>query len=98
MDGRAIKLATAILLTEGEISLTDIEALPFVEDRELAREIAESLRRRFDTNTAQRRISGASGAAGLEDVIVLRSPQTKSEFEAMLRRVSRPRTPVAASS
>lgn len=74
MDTRIpIKLATALLLNEGQISISDIEALPLVEDEQMAYDIARYLADRFDTYASQREISGAAGFSW-EEVLVLRSP------------------------
>ncbi len=68
-----IKLATALLLNEGQISISDIEALPLVENEQMAYHIARHLADRFDTYTSQRETGGATGFSW-EEVLVLRSP------------------------
>jgi hypothetical protein len=73
VDERALRLATAILLSSGQISINDIEALPFVPNREVAWSIARELQRRFDTEVAARHLDELTGAISWEDVIVLRT-------------------------
>src|SRR6266480_4225874 len=73
MERVPVTLAAALLLKEGEISISDIEAIPFVEGERAALAIAARLTHRFDTYTKRRRVSAASGPGAWEDVIVLRA-------------------------
>lgn len=59
----ALKLAEALLLYKGELSIRDIEAIPFLEDPKDAELIAMYLRTKFKTRistlkTQQQEISG----------------------------------------
>jgi hypothetical protein len=76
MNDMALTLAAALLVKDGEISIGDIEALPFVESDQEARDIAGRLTRRFDTYIAQRRMRGVAGPSSREEVIILRRPQS----------------------
>ena len=49
------RLATALLMTKGEISLNQIRALPLVKDDEVALAIAEVLTHRFHVEHYERR-------------------------------------------
>lgn len=69
----AYTLAAALLIHNGEIALSDIAALPFVEDEETVATIVARLRKNFDTYAAQRRIDGDANSA-VEDIIALRTP------------------------
>ncbi len=80
----ATKLAAALLLKRGEISLSDIEALPLVDDEQEARRVASQLSEIFDTYRRQSQISGTDGTPD-EEVIVLRSTVRPTRA----RRVSR---------
>ena len=48
LEELSFKLAAALLMRDGQLSVNDIEALPFVEDEALATAIALSLINRFD--------------------------------------------------
>ena len=66
------KLAALLLMHEGEIALSEIEALPFVDSREKALSIAASLASFFDVEMYQRKeVEG--GANSWEYVIRLRA-------------------------
>lgn len=71
-----LSLAAALLMEEGELTLTDIEALPFVEDEETAFSILTRLLSMFEAEPTQRRVPGAFGA--WETVIELK--QKKAPF------------------
>jgi hypothetical protein len=60
-------------MQDGEITLSDIEALPFVENSESALLIAAWLAQSFDVETYQRR-KPTSGSGSWEDVIRLKVP------------------------
>jgi len=66
------RIAAALLLKHGELSLSDIEALPFVEDEEMALAIVGRLRSLLNAEPRQRRIPGTNGA--WEMVIELKKP------------------------
>ena len=51
-----LRLATALLLQRGEISLGEIRALPLVEDEDFALAIAEVLKQQFDVERYERRV------------------------------------------
>ena len=68
----ATKLAAALLLKRGEITLAEIEALPLVDDERAAMRVASHLREMFDTCSRQREMFGADNG-GYEEVISLRS-------------------------
>lgn len=85
-----LKMAVALLLYEGTLSLQEIRALPFVESEELARAIALSLFNRFNVEFDR-------------DVLKLKSemliprkskPQeqefTKEDFVSALKKVAHP--------
>lgn len=51
----SVRLAGALLLHQGELSLWEIRALPFVESDEIAAALANTLSRAFDVERYQRR-------------------------------------------
>ncbi len=55
-----IKLASALLLQNKELSLDDIRAIPFLENAQDAGFIVEALSKIFDTEIYQRRIPSSS--------------------------------------
>ena len=65
-----LRLAAAVLLHHGEISLAEIEALPFVDTREVAEMLAIELARALGAERIQRRATGA-GMSRWEDVMCL---------------------------
>ena len=69
------RLAAALLLRHGELSLSDIEALPSVEDEEMALAIVGRLQSLFNVESHQRRIPGTNGA--WEMVIELKKPMSR---------------------
>jgi len=77
MSTLATKLAAALLLKRGEIAVSDIEALPLVEDARQAMLIADQLTEMFSTYRQQRQIRSTDLGGGYEDVIVLH-PTTRS--------------------
>lgn len=83
MSDLATKLAAALLLRRGEITISDIEALPLVQDEREAMEIAERLAEIFSTSRQQRRTDGTGQGASYEDVITLnRSARPRTERAA----------------
>lgn len=68
------RIAGAILLHKGEITLTEISALPFVEDHQTAQEIAAILFRLFDVEKHQRKTSEYD-VSFWEEVIKLKKHQ-----------------------
>ena len=62
-----LRLATALLLKRGEISLGEIRALPLVEDEDFALAIAEALKQQFDGERYERRVGGS--VSPYDDVI-----------------------------
>lgn len=85
MNNLATRLAAALFLKRGEISLSDIEALPFVEDEYEAANIARRLMEMFDTDMRRRRLGGSTRASDWEEVIVLRAPSLKSGHPELMR-------------
>jgi hypothetical protein len=71
MSDLATKLAAALLLKRGEIAVSDIEALPLVEDEQQAMQIADRLAEMFSTYRQQRRIHSDGHGTGYEDIIAL---------------------------
>ena len=63
------RLAAALLVRQGELSIVDIRALPFVDDDETAALIADDLGRIFNVDIVQRR---SPVGFGWEDVLQLR--------------------------
>lgn len=63
------RLAAALLLNRGEISLGEIKALPLVDDDNCALAIADMLAQNFTVDRYERRIGGA--VREFEDVIRL---------------------------
>jgi hypothetical protein len=101
----ATRLAAALLLQDGRLSLSEIEALPFVEGYEDALTIARRLLQAFDAEETQRHVPGSQGV--WETVIELRSQPimptrprpvhqsgkvARDQFNGSLRKVSRPAT------
>lgn len=84
----ATKLASLLLLKEGELPISDIEALPFVEDRKTATAIARKLLESFPAEMYQRHLVRASGLSQWEDVVRLKSPV---HFAVQRSRQSQPR-------
>lgn len=68
------RLAAALLLHHGEISVTDIEALPLVENREMAEMVADGLTRWLGAQRYQKRLVGPIMSTW-EDVIRLPSAE-----------------------
>lgn len=68
------RMAGAILLHRGEITISDIKALPLVEDEDIAsvEYIASLLLNSFDAERFQRR-THSSGIGSWEEVIALKS-------------------------
>jgi len=62
----------------GEITLSEIQALPFVEDAETADEIAERLIESFDAQRLSRRRRNESLVGAWEDVVRLQSASDRS--------------------
>ena len=69
----SLKLAAALLLQKGELTISDIRALPFVDSEEFAKVIAFSLQNRFNAEWGQRKIQ-TSGVSHWEDVLLLGIP------------------------
>lgn len=67
------RIAALLLLDQGELSLSDIEAIPFVEDPEAALAIALKLQQSFDVETCQQKRTEGN-INFWEDVIRLRRP------------------------
>ncbi|HKZ50963.1 MAG TPA: hypothetical protein VJ256_04310 [Dehalococcoidia bacterium] len=72
-DTLSTKIAALLLLHEGEITLTDIEALPLVESQAMAAAIAMRLVEAFSAERSQRKRSKGD-ISFWEDVIRLRQP------------------------
>lgn len=71
-ERESIKLAAAILIQKGHISIADITALPMVSDTDVAQKIANKLVQSFQTTTETRSIGKSSNTVLFEDVIVLK--------------------------
>lgn len=67
------RIAALLLVQDGEIKISDIEALPFVDSRELATTIAKKLMQEFDAEMYLYRTKEA-GLSFWEDVIRLKKP------------------------
>ena len=104
LDSLTAKLAALLLLQEGELAMSDIEALPSVDDPEIARDIAQCLIDTFDAEWEQRRI-GPAETGFWEAIIRLKEQPTKAKvtssnrsageltkehFEDILRKASAP--------
>ena len=66
------RLAAALLLKRGEISLGEIRALPFVEDKDFVLAIADVLAQNFDVERYERCVGRSTSE--FEDVIRLVTP------------------------
>lgn len=58
----ARRLASLLLLRDGELGISNIQALPYVDDEATAEAIAHDLRREFGALERARRIPGSVGA------------------------------------
>ena len=67
------KIAALLLVQDGEIKISDIEALPFVDSRELAAIIAKKLVQQFDAEMLSLKTTKA-GVSFWEEVIRLKKP------------------------
>ncbi len=65
-----LRLAAALLIQDGEVSMDQIEALPCVEERGIAELLAQELMRRLGADRFQRRVEGR-GITTWEDVLRL---------------------------
>jgi hypothetical protein len=88
----AIKLAEALLRSEGEITFSEIRAIPFVDDERTANLVVNYLFRNFDVSIEQRRRYDRAGVP-IEDVIVLRNPEARQLSDAI--KSKKPAAPVA---
>ena len=70
------RLAAALLLDRGEISLGEIRALPLVEDESVALAIADLLAQNFKVERSERRVG--QSVSQFEDVIRLLLPVSGS--------------------
>ena len=68
----AARLAATLLESRGEISLSEIRALPLVDDYEVAMAIADILARDYDIERCERR---SRSPLGFEDVLRLANYQ-----------------------
>lgn len=68
-------MAEALLVSDGEISLGQIRALPFVEDETQVENIVNSLVKEFETEYQLRRTSSSS-ISEWEEVIILKGRRT----------------------
>ena len=73
LESLSAKIAALLLVQDGEIKMSDIEALPFVDSREVATLIAKRLIQQFDAEMYPRRTKEA-GLSFWEDAIRLKSP------------------------
>ena len=70
------RLAAALLLHYGELSITDIQALPMVESRDIAEIVADELTKHLGAERSQKRIVGTT-LPMWEDVMQLPSDETR---------------------
>jgi hypothetical protein len=70
-----MEIAEALLLSEGEIALSDVEAIPAIEDDQAANRVIGYLVENFNVVMSQRRRHDLSGQP-LEDVIMLILPDS----------------------
>jgi hypothetical protein len=80
MIEHATRLASHILASRGEISLSEIENLPGVASRETALMVADRLRQGFSTYTERRRVPVSRGIVAWEIVIVLQGGEAYMEL------------------
>ena len=71
------RLATLLLMHKGELSRSDIAALPWIEDEDEVELIMSALLKDADFELLQRRVHSAS-IPDWEDVIVVKSTSRKS--------------------
>jgi hypothetical protein len=71
----AVRLAAALLLQDGLLSISEIEAIPGVRNRSDASSIAQRLLRMFDAELVQQRIPGH--VTSWDPALKLRSPLVK---------------------
>ena len=71
------RLAASLLSARGEISLTEIRALPLVDDDDVAMAIADILARDFDVERHERLVSRSP--FDIEDVLRLAAPRESSD-------------------
>ena len=94
----AVRLAAAILQHDGRITLSEIEALPIVLDRQEAQRVANRLRELFNVSFSSRRVPGTLG--GWDAYITLDDPGEvatairesevrERDFEDALKRATR---------
>lgn len=87
------KLAAALLVEQGSISLSDIEVLPLVRSHAEAVAIAEALVEVFDARVSHRSqgtvLELKRPASGAVDTIPVLPALTPEQFQRALRRVSR---------
>lgn len=74
----SLLLAAALLLREGELTISDIRALPFVDSEEFAEAIVLSLQNRYNAERGQRKIQAGGGITRWEDVLLLGVPPRKA--------------------
>jgi hypothetical protein len=74
MHTLSTRIAAALLLQKGEITLKDIEAIPFVDSHETAFAIAARLARNFDVETLQVSRGRENSLDPWDDVIRLKTP------------------------
>ena len=68
----ALKVAEAILIYRGQISLEDIKAMPFLDDNQSAELIANHLKAKFNTKSCMINCQGGN-FNDLEELIILNS-------------------------
>ena len=71
------RLVTLLLIHKGELSRSDIAALPWIEDEDEVELIMSALLKEADVELLQRRVHSAS-IPDWEDVIVVKSTSGKS--------------------
>jgi hypothetical protein len=71
MTSLATKLAAVLLLKRGEITISDIEALPLVDDERQALLIADELAEMFKACCQQRRSRAVGAESSYDEVITL---------------------------
>lgn len=67
----ALKLAEALLLYKGKLSIKDIEAIPFLDNPTYAELIVNYLRAKFKTQISAKRIQEKEGGGWEESITLL---------------------------
>lgn len=71
VDKVATETATALLLSEGELPVSEVEELPGVRDRAMALAVINELSESYDTYIEKRPVDVGGGVRGWDYVLVL---------------------------